>query len=250
MKLGIIGGSAFYSMENFEVLNREMINTPYGIPSSPVVFGEMNGGKFVFIHRHGFGHTLAPHQINYRANLWALKELGVTHVIAVAAVGGITEKMIDGKIVFPHQLIDYTYSREHTFYDDKSKPVEHADFTHPYDEPLRQLLIQAVKKTKIPFEENGVYAVTQGPRLESAAEVKRLERDGCDIVGMTGMPEAALARELDLKYACCAVVVNAAAGKNGETLISMDQIKQNLSAGMQSVRKILMQTIPDVSSLT
>ena len=250
MKLGIIGGSAFYSMKNLEILSREMINTPYGIPSSPVVFGSMNGGEFVFLHRHGFGHTLAPHQINYRANLWALKQLGVTHVIAVSAVGGITENMTTGKIVFPHQLIDYTYSREHTYYDDKSEHAVHVDFTHPYDEELRQLLITSIKKTALPFEVEGVHAITQGPRLESVAEIRRLETDGCDIVGMTGMPEAGLARELDLKYACCAVVVNAAAGKDGDAIITMDDIKEHLTTGMDSVRELLMHAFPAITRLS
>ena len=250
MKLGIIGGSAFYSMDNLEVLSREMINTPYGTPSSPVVFGTMNGGDFVFLHRHGFGHTLAPHQINYRANIWALKEVGVTHILAVSAVGGITEDMSTGKIVFPHQLIDYTYSREHTYYDEKSKRVHHVDFTKPYDEELRQALLNSIENTSLPFEAQGVHAVTQGPRLESAAEIKRLENDGCDIVGMTGMPEAALARELELKYACCAVVVNAAAGKNGDAIITMDDIKQNLSKGMESVHELLMHALPNITHLS
>lgn len=250
MKLGIIGGSAFYSMENLEVLNREMINTPYGIPSSPVVFGSMSGGEFVFLHRHGFGHTLAPHQINYRANIWALKQLGVTHVIAVSAVGGITKSMVTGKIVFPHQLIDYTYSRDHTFYDDKSKHVAHVDFTHPYDDELRQVLIRSVANTSLPFETNGVHAITQGPRLESAAEITRLKNDGCDIVGMTGMPEAALARELDLKYACCAVVVNAAAGRDGDSIIAMEDIKKNLSKGMESVHELLTLALPVITKLS
>lgn len=246
MKLGVIGGSAFYSMENLKVRKREMVTTPYGVPSSPVVFGSMNDADFVFMHRHGFGHTLAPHQINYRANLWALKRLNVTHVIAVAAVGGITEKMTTGKIVFPHQLIDYTYSREHTFFDDKTDQVVHVDFTHPYDESLRQSLISSVEKTDLAYETEAVYGVTQGPRLESAAEVARLERDGCDIVGMTGMPEAGLARELELKYASIAVIVNAAAGKDGDEIISMDDIKVNLSEGMKSVCTLLKQAFPEI----
>lgn len=248
MKLGIIGGSAFYSMENFKVNSREMITTPYGNPSSPVVFGAMNGGEFVFLHRHGFGHTLSPHHINYRANIWALKELGITHIIAVAAVGGITSEMKPGKIVFPHQIIDYTYSREHTFFDDKSDSVFHVDFTHPYDEELRNKLIQGIDSTKLPYVADGVYGVTQGPRLESAAEISRLERDGCDIVGMTGMPEAALARELEMKYVCCAVVVNPAAGKNGDDIITMNVIKQNLTQGMESVHELLAVTLPELTN--
>lgn len=249
MKLGIIGGSAFYSMKNLEVLSREMINTPYGIPSSPVVFGSMNGGNFIFLHRHGFGHTLAPHKINYRANLWALKQLGVTHIIAVAAVGGITKKMTTGKLVFPNQLIDYTYSREHTYYDNKEKSVNHVDFTNPYDETLRQALIKSIEKTSLPHEKEGVYGITQGPRLESSAEVKRLENDGCDIVGMTGMPEAGLARELEIKYVCCAVIVNAAAGKSGDALITMESIKKNLSQGMESVHELLTHALSEVNKL-
>jgi 5'-methylthioinosine phosphorylase len=209
----------------------------------------MNGGEFIFLHRHGFGHTLTPHQINYRANLWALKQLDVTHIIAVSAVGGITENMTPGKIVFPDQLIDYTYSRKHTYYDDKSKPVVHVDFTKPYDEALRLILINDIQKTNLAYEPAGVYGVTQGPRLESAAEIKRLESDGCDIVGMTGMPETGLARELGISYACCAVVVNAAAGKNGDAIITMEIIKQNLALGMESVRELLTKTLLDITRL-
>ena len=225
MKLGIIGGTALATLQNFEERGREVVVTPYGSPSSPLVHGSMYETDFVYLHRHGFEHTIAPGDINYRANIWALKLLDVTHVIAVAAVGGITQKMTDGKLVFPHQIIDYTYSRAYTFYDKDSGSVKHIDFTFPYDESLRQCLIESFQKTTLPFEAQAVYSVTQGPRLETSAEIRRLENDGGDIVGMTGMPEASLARELDIKYACCAVVVNAAAGKNDDAIITMDTIK-------------------------
>ena len=250
MKLGIIGGSAFYSIDKFEVIKREMASTPYGVASSPVVYGSINGNEFVFLHRHGFGHTLTPHQINYRANLFALKQLGVTHVVAIAAVGGITKNMTPGKIVFPHQIIDYTYSREHTYYDEKSKPVIHVDFTHPYDETLRQVMMSSSEKASLTCESEAVYAATQGPRLESIAEINRLERDGCDIVGMTGMPEAGLARELEMKYVCCASVVNAAAGRNGKEIITMDDIEVNLASSMQSIHQLLLHAIPEINKLS
>lgn len=244
MKIGIIGGSAFYSMNDLKVDSREMINTPYGTPSSPVVFGSINGGHFVFLHRHGFGHTLAPHKINYRANIWALKQLGVTHIIAISAVGGITEAMEVGKIVLPHQIIDYTHSREHTYYDDTNNSVVHVDFTQPYDAELRNTLRTALGETSLAYETKAVHGVTQGPRLESAAEINRLERDGCDIVGMTGMPEAGLACESGLKYVCCAVVVNKAAGKNADKVITMKEIKVQLATGMQSVHELLEKALP------
>ena len=248
MRLGIIGGTALASIQAFKTLAQESLDTPYGSPSSPIVFAAMHGCEFYYLHRHGFDHTITPGDINYRANIWALKQLGVTHIIAIAAVGGITPCMTAGKIVFPDQLIDYTYSREHTFYDKNAATVEHIDFTNPYDETLRQWLLTSFSKTDLPHEVQGVYSVTQGPRLETAAEIKRLENDGGDIVGMTGMPEASLARELDIRYACCALVVNAAAGKNGDEIITMENIKLNLDKGMQAIYTLFEIALPDFRS--
>lgn len=249
-KIGVIGGSGLGEIENLDVTHREMVNTPYGPPSGPVVFGNMRGGEeIVFIPRHGMTHTIAPHSINYRANIWALKKLDVTHVIAINAVGGITTNMSPLKLVFPHQIIDYTHSREHTYFDESSGRVTHVDFTNPYNEILRQILTNVAEKSSIIHEPLAVYGATHGPRLETSAEVSRMENDGCDILGMTGMPEAALARELGIKYACCSVVVNWAAGKGGDQIISMEEIEKNVKKGMNYVHALLTQALPELTKL-
>ena len=241
--LAIIGGTGLTSLKNLEINHREVMNTPYGEPSGPVTHGIICGKKVVFIPRHGYGHIIPPHKINYRANLWALKDLGIDKVLAVAAVGGIDNKLNPGQLVIPDQIIDYTWSRVHSFFEEGLAHVTHIDFTYPYSEALRNLLIKVCKDNKIKYEPTGTYGATQGPRLETAAEINKLERDGCTIVGMTGMPEASLARELDLEYATCAVVANHAAGRNdGE--ITMDEIEKNLGLSLQKVRDLIEHLLP------
>ena len=203
--LAIIGGSGLSSLAMLESVRREIVRTPYGEPSSPVSLGRLKGCEVAFLARHGHGHTIAPHEINYRANLWALKKQGVEGVVSVAAVGGIPAELAPGAIVVPHQIIDYTWGRKHTYFEGDA-PVTHIDFTHPYSETLRQSVLAAARRCNEPVHDGGVYAATQGPRLETAAEIDRLERDGATLVGMTGMPEAALARELGLPYAAVAVI--------------------------------------------
>jgi purine nucleoside phosphorylase len=176
--------------------------------------------------------------VNYRANIWALKHIGVTRVIGMAAVGGITPHMAPGHICVPDQILDYTWGRPHTFFESDLSQVTHIDFTEPYCEELRQALVAAGRRAGVDPVVGGTYAATQGPRLETAQEIRRIERDGGDIVGMTGMPEAALARELGLCYACCAVVVNRAAGK-GVGPITMAEIEANLVTGMEKARSLL-----------
>ncbi|MGB5279409.1 MAG: S-methyl-5'-thioinosine phosphorylase [Gammaproteobacteria bacterium] len=248
-KIGIIGGSALDVIADLEVSHREMVNTPYGATSSPLLFGKMDGGEIVFIHRHGFGHTIAPHEINYRANIWALRELEVTHIIATAAVGGITDHMSPKALVIPDQIIDYTHTRNQTFYENSQDPVVHVDFTWPYDEQLRTLLNTSAVKSNMPVVSRGTYGAVQGPRLETAAEIKRLEGDGCDIVGMTAMPETVLARELDMKYACCAMVVNWAAGKGSDDVSLHESINNNLKAAQERVHKLLSVALPEIIKL-
>ncbi|HEX7044432.1 MAG TPA: S-methyl-5'-thioinosine phosphorylase [Burkholderiales bacterium] len=242
-KLAIIGGSGLTQLENLEVERREVARTPYGEPSGPMVFGRLQGREVVFLPRHGPQHTIPPHQVNYRANVWALRQAGVERVIAVAAVGGIADGLQATDILFPDQIIDYTYGRAHTFFDGEQGEVRHVDFTYPYCPELRALLIAAAARAGIAAVESGTYAATQGPRFETAAEIRRLERDGADVVGMTGMPEAALARELGLRYAAIAVVVNRAAGKE-EAPISLKEIEANLRQGMAKVRRLLEHAIP------
>ena len=240
--LAIIGGSGLTKLKNLEVTDRIVMRTPYGEPSAPLVYGSLKGRSVVFLPRHGQGHTIPPHKINYQANLWALKEQGASHVIAVAAVGGIAADLLPGDLVFPDQIIDYTYGRAHTFFGNQ-KQVTHVDFTFPYCEELRRVLIDAAKRAGLTVAAKGTYAATQGPRFESIAEIQRLERDGAHMVGMTGMPETGLARELGLCYAAIGVVANAAAGKV-EGVISLKQIEKNLETGMEKVRTLLECVIP------
>lgn len=242
--VAIIGGSGLTNLKNLQITRREVIRTPYGEPSAPMVFGQLSGREAVFLPRHGPGHTIPPHEVNYRANIWAIKQTGVTKVIAVNAVGGISPDFQEpGTLVIPDQIIDYTYGRDHTYFGADQKQVTHVDFTYPYCDELRNILIEAAKRAKLRARGGGTYGATQGPRFESAAEILRMERDGADIVGMTGMPEAGLARELELCYASISVVANPAAGMSKE-IISLKEIERNLEAGMTHVRTLLEQAIP------
>lgn len=243
-ELAIIGGTGLTSLKGLEIVRREMVHTPYGEPSGPLTHGTLGGKNVIFLARHGYGHNIPPHRINYRANLWALKQIGVTRVIAVAAVGGIAPDLPPGRLAIPDQIIDYTWGRASTFFEDDLAHVTHIDFTSPYDAGLRELLIRSCRTLGMDAREGGAYGVTQGPRLETAAEIDRMERDGCALVGMTAMPEAALARELGLAYAACAVVANWAAGRGGGGVIEMKEIERTLREGMEKVRTVLETLVP------
>jgi 5'-methylthioadenosine phosphorylase/5'-methylthioinosine phosphorylase len=237
-QLAIIGGTGLTQLNELTIIKRDKLTTPYGAPSADFITGELNQKEVIFLARHGNPHTIAPHKINYCANIWGLKQLGVEQIIAIAAVGGITEKMVPAHITIPDQIIDYSYGRKHTFFEDENTPVTHIDFTYPYSQKLRSALISAAAKVNIDITPIGTYGCTQGPRLETAAEIKRMERDGCDVVGMTGMPEAALAKELGMDYAAISVIANWAAGKtDGE--ITMAEIEQHLHVGMANVTQVL-----------
>lgn len=237
-KLAIIGGTGLTQLSALSLIKQEQLTTPYGAPSAEFITGELNHKEVVFLARHGNPHHHAPHKINYRANIWGLKHLGVDQIIAVAAVGGITAQMAPAHIAIPDQIIDYSYGRHHTFFDGETDPVNHIDFTYPYNQALRSRLISAAAQAQINISPQGTYGCAQGPRLETAAEIRRMERDGCDLVGMTGMPEAALARELEIDYATIAVIANWAAGKiEGE--ITMAEIEQHLHKGMADTAEIL-----------
>jgi 5'-methylthioinosine phosphorylase len=210
--LAIIGGSGLSKLGNMEVTRRKVSRTPYGEPSGALSFGHIGGCDVVFLARHGYGHTIAPHEVNYRANLWALKDAGAAEVVSVASVGAIADHP-PGALVIPDQIIDYTWGRTSTYFEGAEQPVTHIDFTEPYDADTRQMAISAAQAAGVPVVDGGTYAATQGPRLETKAEIDRLEGDGATMVGMTGMPEAALARELGLCYAAIAIVVNYAAGR-------------------------------------
>lgn len=236
----VIGGSGLSQLPEFEILRRQVQRTPYGEPSGALLIGRLAGQEVVFLARHGYGHTLAPHEINYRANLWALNALGIDGIVSVASVGGIRADLGPGTLVIPDQIIDYTHGRALTFFEGDEVAVQHIDFTWPYDDGLRKQLIQAADAVGESVVQGGCYACTQGPRLETAAEVKRLARDGSDIVGMTGMPEAVLARELELPYAHLALVVNHAAGTgDSQQAISHAQIAKTVQDGMGRVMAIV-----------
>ena len=240
--IAIIGGSGLSSLEGLATARREVMETPYGDPSSALTFGVYSGKQVMFLARHGDEHSILPHRVNYCANLAALQQAGATQVIAVCAVGGISENMPPGKLVIPDQIIDYTGSRRQTIYVEQRNNAAHIDFTEPYCASLRTCLIDAAGNTGIDIATSAVYGATQGPRLETAAEINRMEKDGCHIVGMTGMPEASIARELGLCYAVIAVSVNYAAGRT-DGPIEMREIERNLTAGMGKVRAILSETL-------
>ena len=237
-KIGIIGGTGLTSLTGVEIVETKEVETPYGNPSAALVFGNIGEQEIIFLPRHGNPHTLPPHKINYRANIHALKENNVTNIIAVNAVGGITSEMRPGRIVIPEQIIDYTYGRHQTFFEDRLDKVTHIDFTHPFSKDISKKLATASLMSGIDVFIGGIYAATQGPRLETAAEVRKLEKDGCDIVGMTLMPEATLARELEMNYTCLSLVVNWAAGKSDE-IITTEIIERNLENGMGKIKTIL-----------
>jgi 5'-methylthioadenosine phosphorylase len=244
--LAIIGGSGLTRLSTLAVARREVIRTPYGEPSSALVFGQIGGRDVVFLARHGQGHTIPPHRVNYRANLWALKKCGVASILAVASVGAVGGGYAVGDLVLPHQLIDYTTGRENTFFDGGDREVVHVDFTHPYTSQLRERCLAAALLAGIPVHDTGVYAAVSGPRLETAAEIDRLGRDGATMVGMTGMPEAALARELGVAYVTIAVVVNHAAGRGDSALaVSMEGIVAVLETAMVKVRSLIDQVVKE-----
>ena len=238
--LAIIGGSGLYSLgENFSLEEQVPRRTPYGDTSADVLQGRWHSIPVVFLPRHGPGHRVPPHHVNYRANIWALKQVGVSRIISVNAVGGITGEMKPGTLVVPDQLIDYSSGRKQTFFDDDDVQVVHVDFSWPYSAELRGVLTEVGLQKGQPLVVSGTYGSTNGPRLETAAEINRMRNDGCHVVGMTGMPEAALAREQEIEYACLALVVNWAAGVEDEP-ISMQDIMVNMEQGMQQVKSLLL----------
>ncbi len=237
---GIIGGTGLTQLDNLEIIRRQIVRTPYGGASQPLIFGKLSGVEVVFLARHGGGHTIPPHAINYRANIWALHSVGVKNLLAVATVGGIASQLEAGDIVLPHQIIDYTHGRDNSYYDGVERPVMHIDFTQPYTQTLRDLCLQAAGNINQDIHDGGVYACVQGPRLETAAEIDRYEKDGATIIGMTGMPEAALARELGIHYTAICPVANAAAGRGESTdKIQYDVMMERLSKTMVKVRALI-----------
>ena len=242
-KIAIIGGTGLTKLTDLSIISREVHVSKYGESSAPLTRGTLGGVEVLFLPRHGAGHTIPPHKVNYRANISVLASAGVNKVIAINAVGGISDEMQPQVIAIPDQIIDYTWSRAHTYYEEGLEAVTHVDFTEPYCEELRQQIISSANEAAVDVVDKATYAATQGPRLESAAEINKLESDGCHVVGMTGMPEAGLARELNLCYASITVIANKAAGR-GEGEITIKDIEDNLVGGMSKVKRLLETLIP------
>lgn len=243
--LAVIGGTSLYDLPGLETPSEHAIETRWGAPSAPIVIGRLDGVEVAFLARHGRGHAVAPHRVNYRANIAALHALGVRRVLAINTVGGITSAMAPGALVLPDQIVDYTHGRQATFWDeDGPGTMRHAEFGEPYAPGFRAELAAAAVGVRL--VEPATYGATQGPRFETIAEVARMARDGCDLVGMTGMPEAALARELDLDYACLAPVANWAAGCDARGTgrrdvppISLEEIFANLARATEPIPRIV-----------
>ena len=239
--LALIGGTGIYALAELQDAEAHQPVTKYGPPSGPIRIGTLAGKRVAFLARHGEGHSLPPHRINYRANLSALHALGATRVLALNTVGGITQRFGPRVLACPEQLIDYTWGRISTYSEEEGSEVLHVDFGDPYTPMLRRKILAAATRAQVALVDGGCYGATQGPRLESKAEIARLRRDGCDLVGMTGMPEAGLARELGLEYACLAIVANwaAGAGPDPDEVITLQDVLDNVAAASAGLPALL-----------
>jgi len=237
-KIGVIGGSGLYDIPGVRFVKEETVETPYGPPSDKFRVGELDGKTIVFLPRHGAGHALPPHKINYRANIWGMRSLGADQIFAVNATGAIDPELGPGSIVLPDQIIDFTMGgRPATFYE--SGDVVHVDFTRPYCPELRRVLAEAAGKAGIPVVGSGTYVAVNGPRLETAAEIQFFSRIGGHILGMTGMPEAVLARELEMCFSVLAVVTNYAAGVKEEKKLTTTEVLEVMARSTEKVKGIL-----------
>jgi 5'-methylthioinosine phosphorylase len=241
IEFAVIGGTGLYQLAELQDVETHQPVTHYGALSGPVRIGTIDGHRVAFLARHGEGHSVPPHQINYRANLMALKALGARRVLALNTVGGITERFGPRVLGCPDQLIDYTWGRISTICEEPGTEVLHVDFGEPYTRDLRAAVIAAAMRAGVALVDGGCYGATQGPRLETRAEIARMKRDGCDLVGMTGMPEAGLARELGLDYACLAIVANwaAGAGPDPDEVITLQDVLDNVSAATGQLSLLL-----------
>ncbi|NNM58462.1 MAG: S-methyl-5'-thioinosine phosphorylase [Legionellales bacterium] len=242
-KIAIIGGSVLPKLYDFEAKKTELPETPFGYPTSPLQTGLFSDIEIVYLNRHGLERRTPPHKINYRANMWALKEVGVDIVIGLSVVGGIRSDMVPGHFVFPDQLIDYTYDRPSTCYEDNFDYTKHIDFTYPYCPLLHRMLVEAAQELALDFTDDATYGATQGPRFETIAEISRMERDGCDIVGMTAMPEALLARELGMRYASIALVASKAAGRSDGLGVSLTDMKMVIDNSLVQMYQLLLTVV-------
>lgn len=244
--IAVIGGTGMNQWPGLEIKKRLEVPTPYGATSAPLLQGRIYDCDVIFLARHGEGHKIPPHGINYRANIWALREAGISDVIAIAAVGGIADWFEPATLAVPDDLIDYSWGRAHTYADGSAgSQLKHIEFNAPYHPRIRQALIESAAAAEVPTHDGGVVGITQGPRLETPAEIRRLRNDGCDMVGMTGMPEAALAAELELPYGCLAVSVNWGAGIGSGDIHA--EIERTVTAGMARVRAVLALALPKLA---
>jgi 5'-methylthioadenosine phosphorylase len=235
-EFGVIAGSGIYHMPELEIINSVKLRSPYGEPSDIFRIGRLSGKEVAFLPRHGSMHHIPPHRINYRANIWGFRELGVKKILTIGATGGISKKMRPGAIIVLDQIIDMTSGRDATFYDEDE--VVHIDFTEPFCPNLRKALIDAAAKTGTTVVKKGTYIAVNGPRLETAAEIKAFARHGADVVGMTGMPEAVLARELEICLAGLAVVTNAAAGLT-EGKLTATEVVEAMKSSTEQIKALL-----------
>ena len=239
ISLAVIGGTGVYKLAQLDDVETREVETRFGAPSGPVRIGTLLGQRVAFLARHGEGHSVPPHKVNYRANLAALKEVGAIRVLALNTVGGITDRFGPRVLACPDQLIDSTWGRISTICEEPDSEVLHVDFGEPYTPLLRRKLLAAARATGAEVVDGGCYGATQGPRLETRAEITRMRRDGCDLVGMTGMPEAGLARELGLDYACLAIVANWAAGCGDGEEITLAEVLANVDAASAGLPELV-----------
>lgn len=241
LDLAIIGGTGLYALADLQDVETHQPVTRYGAPSGPIRIGLLAGKRVAFLARHGEGHSVPPHKINYRANLAALEAVGARRVLALNTVGGITERFGPRALGCPDQLIDYTWGRVSTLCEEPGSDVLHVDFGDPYTPALRSEILIAATRAGVSVVDGGCYGATQGPRLETKAEIARMRRDGCDLVGMTGMPEAGLARELGLDYACLAIVANwaAGAGPDPDEQITLEEVLGHVEAASAGLGPLL-----------
>ncbi|MCG6551422.1 MAG: S-methyl-5'-thioadenosine phosphorylase, partial [Candidatus Magnetominusculus sp. LBB02] len=238
--IGIIGGSGFYQMPNVELIGQSNVDTPYGAPSDSYKQLMISGVEAVFLARHGSGHTIAPHKVNYRANIWGFKTLGVERLLSLGAVGGINPLLLPGSIVIADQIIDMTTGRASTFYE--IDEVYHVDFSEPFCPELRSAFIEAARAINLPVLTRGTYVCTNGPRFETRAEIKYYATVGADMVGMTAMPEAALAKEAEICYSTVATVTNLAAGISTEKLTTTEVI-ETVNKSSIALNALLLKTL-------
>lgn len=240
IEIGIIAGSGLQELGCEEIVETITLETPFGEPSDLYRICSISGAKAAFLPRHGIPHHIPPHKINYRANIWGFKKLGIRKVISINAVGGIKEGLKPGVIVIPDQVFDMTHGRENTFFD--KDEVVHIDLTEPFCKGLRELLFCAAENIGIPLVRSGTYACTNGPRLETGAEIRYFSTIGADIVGMTVMPEASLAREAEICYASISVVTNYAAGIS-KSKLTTEEVIDTMRSSIQKIGLLLKEFI-------